>query len=376
MRKKIAYIVSGGKGLESFIYSEIKECLDRGEHIELYFTKFTRNDHFSPSSSWIYFTLNIKNILLGGLFMIFQKPLKVGALLKAVVNNDLYRELPFVLAYSRLISKRKIDQIHCHFGDRKYFIGSLIKEILDLELSVTIHAHELYANPNRDYFKESIVKADKIIAISELNRQILVDEFNVEADKTRIIRLGIDLSRFYPRAHVVRILIVARYTERKGFRELMDALAGMPIENWELITVGFGDLNIKDLACHAGIEDKVTVFGKMDAKQLSYFYNSADIFCLPSKHTEVEGSEGIPVVLMEAMACGLHVITTNNGSIPELVDDTVVQQGNVEDLREALIQVIGKTDVQDKFYVTKNIEKVADFYSKENVGRLIEYFYE
>lgn len=376
MKKRIAYIVSGGKGLESFIYSEVQECIARGEHIELYFTKFTRNDIYSPRASWKYFKINFNNLFLGVIFIVLRKPKKFYDLIKAVIKYGLYRELPFVLAYSRLISRRKINHVHCHFGDRKYFIGSLIQDILEIELSVTIHAHEIYANPNIRYFRHSIVKADKIVSISDLNKRILVEEFNVIAGKIRTIHLGVDLSRFFPRRNTVRILTVARYTERKGFRELIDALSGLQIDNWELITVGFGDLDIKALAHSAGIEDKVTVYGKMDAKQLSYFYNNADIFCLPSKHTEEEGSEGIPVVLMEAMACGLHIITTNNGSIPELVDDTVVQEGNVEDLQEALIQTIRNLVLPEKSYVTSNINKVANFYSTDNVDLLIEYFYE
>ena len=84
------------------------------------------------------------------------------------------------------------------------------------------------------------------------------------------------------------------------------------------------------------MSSQVTVFSKMSASQLRFFYNNSDIFCLPSKHTDDGGSEGIPVVLMEAMASELVVVTTTNGSIPELVDEILVRQGDAIDLARGI----------------------------------------
>ena len=109
----------------------------------------------------------------------------------------------------------------------------------------------------------------------------------------------------------------------------------------------------------------------MSSKQLRHFYSTCDIFCLPSKSTDREGSEGIPVVLMEAMASEMQVVTTTNGSIPELVDSVIVQEGNPVELAEGLMLAI---EIQSKLEMRKSIgiknrEKVLGQFSESQSSR-------
>lgn len=371
---KTAYIVSIGKGLESFIYREIDEMIKRKVNVVLFSTKYKENDIFSPKKEWDVEKINYLNLIVSFILLLLYKPFKLFSLLKKAKRDKTLIELMIAIDYSRKMKEKNITNIHCHFGDRKYFIGIYCKKLLKLPLSLTVHAHELYANPNEKFFRENIHNADKIIAISQKNKDILVKDFKVDPNKVEVIRLSIDLTNF-KKQEKIKILTVARYTERKGFKELFQAIKLLDRDDIEFITVGFGDLDLNKIAKTLGIEDKVTVFNKMDAKQLRYFYNTCDIFCLPSKSTEQEGAEGIPVVLMEAMASEMIIVTTSNGSISELVDEILVNEEDSDDLSRGIEKAIKFIDRKKELgLISRN--KVLNEYSEKNIDDLKRYLYE
>lgn len=371
---KTAYIVSIGKGLESFIYREIEEMFKRGVDITLYTTKYNPNDIFSPKKEWTVEKLNYINIFFSLLIYILTKPTKFLKLFNIARKYKTFIELIIAIDYSNKMKQSNITNIHCHFGDRKYFIGYFCKEILGLPLSLTVHAHELFANPNEDFFKYSVHHADKIVCISSKNKDILINNFNVNSNKIEVIRLSIDLDNF-SRKLKIKVLTVARYTERKGFNELFQSIKELNRDDIEFITIGFGDIDLGKMAKDLGIEEKVTIFGKMDAKQLKYFYNTCDIFCLPSKSTKDEGAEGIPVVLMEAMASEMIIVTTPNGSISELVDNILVEEDSVNDLVRGLNLAIEQLEDRNNIG-SNNRKKVISEYSERNIDTLKRYLYE
>ena len=371
---KSAYIVSFGKGLESFIYREIEEMIKRGVDVTLFVTKYKPNDIFSPKKEWKVEVISYLKIIASLFIYLFRRPIKTIYLLKSAIQSKTIIELLIAFDYSLRMKKKAVNHIHCHFGDRKYFIGFYCKELLDLPLSLTVHAHELYANPNHEFFSFSVHKADKIIAISQKNKEILVNDFNVDAEKIEVIRLSIDLTNF-KKYEKIKVLTVARYTERKGFKELFEAIKSLNSDDIEFITIGFGDMDLNKMVLDLGIEDKVTIFDKMGPRQLRYFYNSCDIFCLPSKSTKIEGAEGIPVVLMEAMASEMIIVTTSNGSIAELVDEILVEEGDVKSLACGIEAAIALVYDKKKIGV-KNRNKVLAEYSEKNIDELKKYLYE
>jgi len=371
---KTAYIVSIGQGMESFIYREVDEMIKRGLDITLYTTKYNPRDIFSPKKEWSVEVVNYLTIIKSFFLYLFSKPLKTIFLLKSAIKSKTIVELLMAFDYSLRMRRQSIEYIHCHFGDRKFFIGHYCKELLNIPLSVTIHAHELYANPNESFFKRSIHNADKIVCISQKNKDILIDRFCVDPFKIKVIRLSIDLNNFQ-RQEKLKVLTVARYTERKGFKELFEAIKILDSDEVEFITIGFGDLDLHGMAESLNIKDKVTIFNKMSAEQLRYFYNSCDIFCLPSKSTEIEGAEGIPVVLMEAMASEMIIVTTPNGSILELVDEVIVNEGDSVALAKGLEEAFGLTHIFRNIG-QRNREKVINEYGEKNIDALKMYLYE
>jgi len=140
---------------------------------------------------------------------------------------------------------------------------------------------------------------------------------------------------------VLRILYVGHITRAKGVTELVKAAAKLPAqEAWLLEMVGRNDVEpetterIRSVCRQAGIEDRVTLHGRIGDDELLNLYTSADIFVLPSYW------EGYGIVLLEAMAHRLTVVSTTAGSIPEVVADgetgLLVPPGDVDALHAAI----------------------------------------
>lgn len=375
MKKSIksAYIVAMSNGLESFVFREIEETIKQGIDVTLFATTYKSGDIFSPKKQWKFEVINYAKIIFSFLYYLIHKPLNTCSLIIESIRFKSLVELLIAFDYSLRMKKIKIEHIHCTFGDRKFFIGHYCKKLLNIEISVTIHAHEIYANPNKKLFKKCILEADKVVTISDQNKHLLINDYNVLPEKIKTIRLSIDLDNF-KKNNNIKILMVSRFEERKGFRELFDALNILNRKDLETIIVGFGDLNVKKLAIEKNLSNQVTVFDKMSPSQLKFFYNNVDIFCLPSKHTEEGGSEGIPVVLMEAMASELIIVTTANGSISELVDTILVKESDANDLAKGISSAISLHQA-DNSSGSKNRDKVLSEFSPLNVKKLNDYLY-
>ena len=362
----IAYIVSMGEGLEAFIYREVEALYENGYLITLFATKYKSGDVYSPKSNWPYYSLPFKKLLLVAPLLALKMCFRPRLLLEAWRDGGVV-DLVFATRYAPIMKRDGIKQIHCHFGDHKFFIGYYCKRLTGLPLSVTIHAHEFYTNPNAVLFKKALNECDMIFPIASKWIELLKKDYSVPGEKLKLNRLFVDGEENKPSDEIV-VLAVGRYTDRKGFGYLINALSYLKDLNVRVVFIGFGELDLNKLAQEAGVEDKVTVFNKMDQKQLRYFYQSADILCVPSITTEKEGAEGIPVVLMEGMACGLPVIATSCGAIEELVENYIVDERSSEQIAEK-IRVLASDPKLRKEMGRKNREKVLNDFSLKNIEK-------
>ncbi len=152
-------------------------------------------------------------------------------------------------------------------------------------------------------------------------------------DRMHLIYHGLDLSRFpeppkrapTPKGSI-RLLSVGRLVEKKGFDNLIDALALLPADlDWQWIHIGGGELNdvMQKRAVDAGISDRVEWLGALNQPEVINQMHSADIFVLPSRIAKSGDRDGLPNVLMEAASQRLAIISTPVSAIPEFIDDGV-----------------------------------------------------
>lgn len=166
MNNPIAYIVSMRAGLEAFIYREVEALYQRGYKIELYATQYKPGDVYSPKANWPSYYLTKLELLLQLPVLVMKSLLRPGLLLEAVRDKGVV-DLLLAHKFSSIMKRNGVRQIHCHFGDHKFFIGYYCKRLTGLPLSVTIHAHEFYTNPNETLFKKSLDHADRIFPIAQ-----------------------------------------------------------------------------------------------------------------------------------------------------------------------------------------------------------------
>jgi glycosyltransferase involved in cell wall biosynthesis len=177
---------------------------------------------------------------------------------------------------------------------------------------------------------EKARSADRVAATSDYVRsQLLAHLEPAEWEKVRVVRGGIDPTAFTPPARResaasdgdLRILNVARLAPVKGQLDLLAAVAQLRERGVQAtaVIVGHGPMRatVEAEVRRLGLGTAVTIVGSVPPDEIGRYYADADVFCLPSF------AEGVPNVLMEAMATGLPVVSTRLMGIPELVEDGV-----------------------------------------------------
>ncbi len=199
--------------------------------------------------------------------------------------------------------------------------------------------------------RAALAHARHVIVTSETTRANLIADFAVPAQRVTVAEPGTDPA---PRFHGsvgggLELLAVGSITPRKGHIVLVEALAGLFDLPWRLTVIGSPD---RDPACAAelrtaiaalGLEDRVQLAGEVSEGSVGAAYANADLFVLPSFY------EGYGMVLSEAMARGLPIVTTTGGAAAQTVPDAAalkVPPGDVPALRAALRSVIADKDLR------------------------------
>ena len=248
------------------------------------------------------------------------------------------------------------------------------------------------------YFtKKVIAEADQLLSVSS-TLKIATNCIANPKKEIRVIYNGCDLS-FFKRNKENRLKIrnkfgisergkilifVGRITEYKGIFELMTAFIKLnlkyPDMHLFIVGEGSGHVVIENMIHFDNSNKNIHILGKLPYSEIPKFLSAADIFILPSY------SEGLPNVVLEAMACGLPVIATKVGGIPEAVEDgksgILVDKKDVESLTGAIEYLIksentakemginGRRIVENKFSWQRNAEEVIKIY-EETISKVL-----
>jgi glycosyltransferase involved in cell wall biosynthesis len=194
--------------------------------------------------------------------------------------------------------------------------------------------------------------AVRSVVVTSRRTAAALERYGVGPERVDVIEPGTDRAPLArgSRGGPLQLLCVAALVPRKGHDVLLQALASIPSRQWRLTCVGSLERHraaadrLQALACATGLERLVEFVGEGDAATVSGYYDSADVFVLPTLY------EGYGMVVAEALARGLPVVSTHTGAIAELIGadaGIVVPPGDVAALAAALSQVLAEPDGAD-----------------------------
>jgi colanic acid/amylovoran biosynthesis glycosyltransferase len=232
---------------------------------------------------------------------------------------------------------KSLQLIHAHFGpDGVYALP--LAESLNIPLVTTFHGYDATTKDSVFWRSRSVQnwhylmgrealsrKGSLFIAVSEhIKNQLISKGFPKE--KIVVHHIGIDVEKFNPQSIPSQeryILSVGRHTAKKGISTLLQAFARIAWQypNVKLIQIGSGALTERliSLTEELGITKQVRFLGVQPHSAVQMWMRGAEMFALPSETAPDGDSEGLPMVLGEALACGVPVVSTWHSGIPEIV---------------------------------------------------------
>ncbi len=274
---------------------------------------------------------------------------------------------------------------HAHFSHGPTTVAYFAAELTGLKYSFSAHAKDIYLQ-EREMLLRKIYNAQFAVTCTGFNVKHLLGVAGEDAPVFGVYH-GIDISLFHPDKKQKKaadakpvILSIGRFVPKKGFPTLIRALARVKENGQEFHChlVGGGPMQeeLETLIRELGLQNDVTLSGKKSQTELLEYFCEADIFALACEVQADGDRDGIPNVLVEAMAMELPSVSTNISGIPELLKNDenglLVEERSPEQFSEALLKLL-----QDKPHAAKlgkaarkEVERAFD--NKRNVKRIGE----
>lgn len=288
------------------------------------------------------------------------------------------------LMLARWMQTRQLNHLHVHFATAAAKVGLLLKRIAPVGLSMTLHGPDEFYDAPGQWLSHKLTAADFVVCISCFARsQAMKLTPGCHWHKFEVCPLGVDPEQFSPNGkrdgHTpFTLLCVGRLTPAKGQRILIEACRRLADakRTFRLVMVGAGpdSEDLRAAVAAMGLDDKVVFTGALNQDQVRGWYARADAFALPSF------AEGVPVVLMEAMACAVPCVTTRITGIPELIQDgedgLLVSPSDADELAAALARLMddpalreslgeaGRAKVRARYHLVHNVEQLAALFAR------------
>jgi glycosyltransferase involved in cell wall biosynthesis len=292
--------------------------------------------------------------------------------------------LSFILF--NILNSRKLkemDVIHVQWPIPNGLGALFLKIFNNIPYINTIHGEEVYLSKRYHttiLLKILVKNSFKTITNSSETFKVSLEN-GLEKNKLEIIPFGVDTNIFRPYnvlkdKKMFQILSVGYLIERKGFEYLINSINEIlkVHSNVKLKIVGTGPLEnqIKKQIKELKLEGTVEILGNVSEEELLDLYNSSEIFVLPSIVDSQGNTEGLGVVLLEAMACKVPVIASNIGGIPDIVHDkvngTLVPEKDVLELTRAIDEMIKHEEFR-KSMALNGYEMVKGHFSWEQIAK-------
>ncbi len=290
-----------------------------------------------------------------------------------------------------LAKANNLQHLHAHFGSDAATVALMASRLTGLPFSFTAHAKDIYHTYN-DEISDSRMRRAKIneaafvATVSEFNKRHLSGIVGKQ-NAARIHRLynGIDLDRFQFRNEgrdMATILAVGRLVEKKGLTHLVEAchiLASRSVV-FQCDIVGDGPLQqaLTEQIAKAGLAGKVRLLGPRRQEELIQLMQTATLMALPCIVTDSGDRDGLPTVLLEALASGLPCVSTTVSGVPEIISNgesgMLAEPGNALQFADAMQKLLGDQTMRLRFAHNGRSKAERDFSLVCNAATLRDLF--
>ena len=357
-----------GDSAGTFIYSLVSLLSQKGIHIEV-IAPHDPGTHFFEDWQDIhinrfpyFFPLKYQHLCYGDGLL---NNLRNSRL--AVVQTPFFILVEFFYLLCTL-KKKRVDLIHAHWSLPQGFLGMLAGHLLKVPCVTTLHGSDVFGLRHpilRLFNKLAIRHADVCTANS---RATAKTAYRIAACRNlMIVPMGVDLNHFQKTTEVDDlkkklnlegevILSVGRLIDLKGTDYLIKALPKVKrrFPKAKVLIIGSGPRksHLLYLSKDLQIEDSIVFIDQIPQTELIKYYSLADAFVMPSITNKMGETEGFGVVLLEAMACGIPVIGSDTGGIPDIIKDgetgLLVRQKDSQDLVKQIIRLLTDEDLRKK----------------------------
>jgi glycosyltransferase involved in cell wall biosynthesis len=365
----VAYLANQfPSAVEPYVIDEIEELRSRGVRVIAGSVRTPRTEETSPAhcSPDVVLQSLPANILLGALWLCLRQWKRILSLVGEIIFRGGEGPLRRVKAlahtwlgacYAVLLAEQGVDHIHVHHGYFGSWIAMVAARLLGVGFSMTLHGSDLLLHAA--YLDVKLKNCTFCLTISEYNRRYILEHYpGIDEEKVMVSRLGVEVSqtsvslvpKLKTKEDPFSLLAVGRLHAVKDHAFLVRACAQLQCRNvnFECSIAGDGPewRNLESLIREMGLEAQVTLLGHVGHQHMDSWYDRADAVVLTSR------SEGIPLVLMEAMARGKIVLAPSITGIPELViagsTGFLYEGGSLDDFVDRLLLIRSLMQASDR----------------------------
>ena len=373
---KVAFVISDFPRVsETFILNQIRGLLARGHQITI-IAEPCPQDQTSPEALGEFNDHWLKQPrtpetrtrrTLQGLKIVASVGLTHPNLVRRALSYKMFGH--YALSFASLkatlpfIKQCDFDVVHAHFGPAGVS-AAMAHQIgaYNCPLLTTFYGHDVTRYPKQhgsNVYSRLFQQATRILALDPVMAKRIA-ALGARPETIAIQPLMVDCDVFKPNEMKgtegpIEVLSVGRFVEKKGFHDAIRAFAKAYEQNKNMIyrLVGYGplDKDLRDLAKQLGVHDAIDFAGKMSHSSIVRTMQEAQVLLAPSIRAKDGDEEGTPTVIIEALACGIPVVTTNHSGIGSLISDGetgwIVNEGDIDGLATSLQKLL-PTDTRIK----------------------------
>jgi len=228
-----------------------------------------------------------------------------------------------------VIKSRGIQHLHAHFGNVATTVARLAAAIADITYSFTAHARDIFhENVVHEDLSRKLRDAAGVVTVSQFNVDFLQNTFDIDSDRLQLVYNGLNLTAFpftEPQTQSPHIVAVGRLVEKKGFSDLIDACE-LLIRNGNAdlrcTIVGVGPLanELQAKILRKDLSDKIHLTRALPSDEVKKLVCAATLLAAPCVVATDGDRDGLPTILLEAMAIGTPCVATPVTGIPEAIE--------------------------------------------------------